>query len=127
MLKYFPVKPTCTTIKNPQANAILEIIHQAVSSMLKTKDIYNITFDEVSLWGEIIASIVYAVLRSYHITLQGTSVQLLFGRDMVLDIDFQPNYKEMWIRKKRIINYNNKRKVKSECNTTMLLATTRIF
>ena len=35
--------------------------------------------------------------------------QLVFGRDMLLDIDFQPNWAKMWQRKQNIINYNNKR------------------
>ena len=28
---------------------------------------------------------------------------------MLLDINFQQNYKEMWLRKQKLINYNNKR------------------
>ena len=60
-LKYFSVKPTCTNIKNPQANVILERIHQVVGSMLKTKDLANVTFDAVFPWGEILASIAYVV------------------------------------------------------------------
>ena len=28
---------------------------------------------------------------------------------MLPDNNFQPNYKEMWLRKKKLINYNNKR------------------
>ena len=31
---------------------------------------------------------------------------------MLLDIYFQPNYKDMWLRKQTIINYNNKRENK---------------
>ena len=61
LLKYFSVKPTCTTIKNPQENSILEIIHQVVGSMLKTKDLANVTFDAVAPWSDILASIAYAV------------------------------------------------------------------
>ena len=50
LLKYFSLKPTCTTIENPQANAILERTHQVVSSMLKTKNLANVTFDAVAPW-----------------------------------------------------------------------------
>ena len=95
--------------KNPQANAILDRIHQVVGSMLKTKYLTNITFVAVSLWSEIITSIAYSVRCSYHGTLQATPGKLVFGRDVCLDINFQPNYKEMWIRKKKLINYNNNR------------------
>ena len=34
LLKDFAVKPTCMPIRNPQANAILEHIHQVVGCML---------------------------------------------------------------------------------------------
>ena len=109
LLKDFAVKPTCTSIKNPQANAILERIHQVVGSMLKTKDLANVIFDAVAPWSDILASVAYAVRCSYHSTLQATPGQLVFGRDMLLDIDFQPNWAKMWQRKQNIINYNNKR------------------
>ena len=33
-----------------------------------------------------------------------------FRSDMLLEINFQPNYKEMWLRKQKLINSNNKRK-----------------
>ena len=41
--------------------------------------------------------------------LQATPVKLVFGHNMLLDINIQPNYKEMWLRKKKLINYNNRR------------------
>ena len=49
LIKYFSVKPTCTTIENPQENSILEIIHQVFGRMLKTKDLANATVDTVAL------------------------------------------------------------------------------
>ena len=65
-------------------------------------------FDAVSPWSNIIASITYAVRCSYHITLQATPGKLFFRSDMLLEINFQPNYKEMWLRKQKLIKYNNK-------------------
>ena len=95
--------------KNPEANAILEIINRVVGSMLKTKDLANVMFDSFAPCNEILASIVYAVQYSYHRTLQATPGQLFFGCDIIPDINLKPNYKEMWIRKQKLINYNNKR------------------
>ena len=40
---------------------------------------------------------------------QATLGQLVFGCDMLLDINFQPNYKEVRLREQKLINYNNKR------------------
>ena len=48
LLNDFVIKATCTSIKNPQANAILEQIHQVVGSMLKqNKDLVNVVFNVV--------------------------------------------------------------------------------
>ena len=61
LIKYFSVKPTCTTIKNPHANDILERIRQVVGNMLKIKYLTNVTFDAVAPWNKILAPIVYEV------------------------------------------------------------------
>ena len=95
--------------KNSQENNILERIHWVVGSMLNTKYLANFLFGTVDSWIEILMSIAYAVLCSYHSTLKAAPRYLVFGRRILLDINFQPNYKEIWIRKQKLINYNNKR------------------
>ena len=107
LLKDFAVKATCTSIKNPQANAILERVHQVVGSMLKTKDLVNIEFDELDMWSPILASVAYAIRCSHHSTLNATPGQLVFGRDMLLDLKFEPNYEKMWAQKQKRIQYDN--------------------
>jgi hypothetical protein len=109
LLEDFAIQPTCTSIKNPQSNAILERIHQVVGSMLKTRDLANIVFDVVDPWSKILASVAYAVRCSHHSTLGGTPGQLVFGRDMLLDIAFEPNYQNTWAKKQKRINYDNAR------------------
>ena len=109
LVKDFSVKETCTSIKNPQSNAILERIHQVVGSMLKTKDLVNIKFDELDMWNPILASVAYAIRCRNHSTLNATPGQLIFGRDMLLDLKFDPNYKQMWSQKQKRILYNNAR------------------
>ncbi len=109
LLEDFAIKPTCTSIKNPQSNAILERIHQVVGSMLKTKDLQSHIFDSVDPWGSILASIAYAVRCSYHSTLKGTPGQLVFGRDMLLNIKFHPNFKQVWKEKQDRILKDNAR------------------
>ena len=109
LVKDFAVKATCTSIKNSQSNAILEQIHQVVGSMLKTKDLVNIKFNELDMWNPILASVAYAIRCSNHSTLNATPGQLIFGRDMLLDLKFDPNYKQMWAHKQKRISYDNVR------------------
>ena len=105
----FAVKPTCISIKKSQANVIVERIHQVVGSMLKTNDLVNRIFDAIDPWGNILAAIAYAIRCSYHSTLQATPGQLVFGRDMLLDIKCDPDWTTIQQRKQKIVNYNNKR------------------
>ena len=60
LLKEFYVKPVLTSVKNPQANTPFERVHQVISSMLVTKDIYNKVFDYIDPWVETLASISWA-------------------------------------------------------------------
>ena len=46
LLKGFSIKPTATTIKNHQANSILERVHQVLGNMLRTKNLQKYDFDD---------------------------------------------------------------------------------
>ena len=76
--------------------------------MLNTKDLTNVTFDAVAtLEQDFLASFAYAVLWSYHITAQENPGQLLFGQNMLLNINLQLNYRDMFLRKQKLVNNNN--------------------
>ncbi len=75
--------------------------------MLKMKDLQSHIFDSIDPWGSILASIAYAVHCSYRSTLKGTPGQLIFGHDMLLNIKFHPNFKQVWKEKQdHIVKYN---------------------
>ena len=57
----FAIKPTPTTIKNPQANEIVERLHQVLGDMLCTKNLEQCDFDDVDSWGELLASVAWAI------------------------------------------------------------------
>ena len=48
-------------------------------------------------------------LHRCHTTLQATPTQLVFGRDAILNIQFEANWELIRQRKQRLIKYNNKR------------------
>ena len=76
LLKDLAIKPKCTTIKNPQANSILERIHQVTGNMLTSSDLMNQEFDIRDLWTPTLTSIAYAIHCSHHSTLNATPGQL---------------------------------------------------
>ena len=51
LLQDFAIKPTCTTIKNPQSNAPVKRIHQVVGQMMAAQDLKTRIFDFINPWG----------------------------------------------------------------------------
>ena len=104
LLKDFAIKPTPTTIKNPQANAILERVHQVLGDMLRTKNLQNYDFDDIDPWGELLASVAWAIRSTHHTTLQASPAQLVFSRDMMLNIKFIADWEAIRLRKQKQVD-----------------------
>jgi len=86
LLKDWSIKPKITTIKNPQSNNPVERIHQVLRHMFLTKNLKEQTFDFIDPFGDILASIAWAVRASYNSATDATPAQLVFGRDMMFNI-----------------------------------------
>ena len=98
------------TTRNPQANAIIERIHQTIGNVIRTFQVQESTYlDEDDPWSGILAATMFAVRATYHTTLQATPTQLVFGRDAILNTQFEANWNLIRERKQRIIRMNNKR------------------
>ena len=74
------------TSHNPQANSMIERIHQVLNDMLRTKEMEETEIDPDFPFDSILSAIVCAIRCTYHTTLQATPGQLVFGRDMILPI-----------------------------------------
>ena len=59
LIKYFDIKAVLTIIKNPQANNLVERVHQVILNMIFTKYIDNRVFEYIYIWGETLASIAW--------------------------------------------------------------------
>ena len=77
-----------TTVKNPQANGVLERVHQTICNMLRAKNLAKLEMPEDDPWTAILASVAYAVRSTYHTTLEATPAQLIFGRDMIYPVEY---------------------------------------
>ena len=109
LLKDFRIKPTPTSIKNPQANAAVERLHQVLGNMLRTQDLDNQVFDYINPWGHILSSVAWAVRSSYHSVLEATPAQLVFGRDMVVNLQFAADWQAIARKKQSQVNNDNVR------------------
>ena len=97
------------TKRNPQANAIIERIHQTIGNIIRTFQVQDAYLDEENPWDGILAATMFATRATYHTTLQATPAQLVFGRDAILNTKFEANWNLIRERKQKIIKENNKR------------------
>ena len=97
------------TVRNPQANAILERVHQVVANLVRTYDLEEYDMDDEDPWSGILAAAAFAVRSTYHTTLQATPGQLVYGRDMIFNIKHVANWKAIKERKQKLIDQNNKK------------------
>ena len=103
----YGIKKKPITKRNPQANAIVERVHQTIGNMIRTFQVQDL--DESDPWAGILSAVAFAVRATVHTTTQATPMQLVFGRDAVLNIQFQANWKWIKDRKQQLIKQNNKR------------------
>jgi hypothetical protein len=104
------IKPITT--RNPQANAIIERVHQTMGSIIRSFDVQHM--DEKDPWSGILAATMFAVRATYHITtLQATPMQLVFGCDAILNIKHITDWEHIRQRKQERIIENNKRENKN--------------
>ena len=80
---YGPKSKTITT-RNPQSNAIIERIHKTMKNIIRTFDVSNIVNNDP--WSGILSATMFDVCATYHTTLQESPIQLVFGRDSILNI-----------------------------------------
>ena len=102
------IKPI--TKRNPQANSIVERVHQTIGNMLRTFQVHDRTDlpDENPLAG-ILSAIAFAVQATVHTTTRASPSQLVFGRNAILNIQHQVNWKFVKDRKEKMIRWNNER------------------
>ena len=65
----------------------MERVHGTLNTMLRTENLDEKDLDKYDPFGEICSNLCWAIRSSYHTTLKATPGQLIFGRDMVLDVE----------------------------------------
>jgi hypothetical protein len=92
LLQSYGVKSVPTTVRNPQANAVLERVHPVISNMLCSQRLIANDYTTLSSRQQLLAPVVWAINSTYHTTLQASPAQLAFGRDMILPTAYIPNW-----------------------------------
>jgi hypothetical protein len=93
----YGIKRKPTVIKNPQANAILEHLHQVLAQMLCTSKLNmaeTVTPDEVNVFLDNTA---WAICSTYHTVLKASPGAAIFGHNMLFNIPFITNWNKLEI------------------------------
>ncbi len=91
----YGIKRKPTTIKNPQANAILEHMHQVLGKMLRTAEIDvadSLTPNDVDVF---INNGAWAIHSTYHTVLKASPGVAIFGQDILFDIPFRAGWNKI--------------------------------
>lgn len=107
----YGIKLKLITTANPQANAVVERVHQVIGNMLRAFDLEDCyllppPFDPLE---GIISAISFAIRSTWSTTMRATPGQLVFGRDMLLNIKHVVDWHYMQTRRQRIASENNAR------------------
>jgi hypothetical protein len=116
-LDSYGIKRVPTTIKNPAANMV-ERVHQTLGNLLRVYELEEYEFPRGDPWSNILASAAWAIRSTFHTTLGATPGQLVYGRDMLFDLSFKANWKNIKERKMAHIEDSNQRKNAKRINHT---------
>ena len=88
----YGIKGKPITTRNPQANSVVERIHQVLANMVRTFELENKYLDKEDPWKAILSATAFAVRSTISITTQSTPAQLVFGKAMMLNIKHMANW-----------------------------------
>ena len=102
----YGIKRKPITTRNPQSNAIIERIHQTIGNIIRTFDVSNIVNNNPR--SGILAVTMFAVRTDDKTLVQASPMQLVFGRDAILNIKHVADWEHIRQHKQSQINHNNK-------------------
>ena len=106
----YGIQKKLITTRNPQANAMVERVHQTVHNLIRVHGLKDAdSLDATFGWQGILSSVRHAINATVHTTLRATPTQLVFGRDAMLNIGFLADWEYIKERKQKLILQNNKR------------------
>ncbi len=107
LCKSYGIKSKPTRIKNPQANAICERIHQILGTMMCTSEIDMAKSVEPADIDTFIDNKAWAICSTYHTVLKASPGAAIFGRDMLFDVPFIADWKHIGEFRQSMTDRNN--------------------
>jgi hypothetical protein len=97
-------------VKNPQANGILEHVHQVLGQMLRTAELDmadSVTPNDVNVFLDNAA---WAIHSTFHTVLKASPGAAIFGCDMLFNISFVADWHKIGEQRQSLMDHGNQRK-----------------
>eukprot|EP00957_Ditylum_brightwellii_P124396 9480975-Ditylum_brightwellii.AAC.1 len=107
ILKDYGVKKKLITVRNPQVKSIIERVHQTLGNMIRSFEGHSTDIDEKDPWTGILSAVRFATRATVHTTMQASPMQLVFGRDDILDVNHESGWNCIKQRRDSLIRKNN--------------------
>jgi transposase InsO family protein len=112
VLRRHHIKPVPATVKNPQANAVCERLHQSVGNTLRAFNRERPPRDQEEAEARIVSALqtaAYAARVSMHTTMKLSPGAMAFHRDMLLNIPVIVDFELLRQRRQALIDKNLQR------------------
>ena len=103
----YGIKRKIISTQNPQANAIVECVHQMLRNLIRSFELQdNPYLDSDDPWLGTLAAALFAMCSTYHTTYHMMPGQLIFGRDMILNTQYLADWTAIKAGKQQLIHKN---------------------
>jgi hypothetical protein len=109
LCKEYGIEKKPSTEYNPQSNGVIERVHQTLNNALKTFELDEQELSETNPWAPFLSATAWALRSTYHLALDATPGQVVFGRDMILPIRYRTDWAQLKHRFQERINKDNVR------------------
>jgi hypothetical protein len=109
LCKNFGLIPKPITAHNPQGNSTIEKVHATLGNILRTFELENQDLNDNDPWTTFLNSAAWALRSTYHTVLNATPGQVVFGRDMLLPIQYKVDWAQVVQKKHDQVHKDNKR------------------
>lgn len=109
LLQSYGIKSVLTTVHNPQANSVIERVHQVIANLLRSQNLMRQDLSTRENQQKILAPVTWAFNTTYHTSLQASPAQLVFGRDMIMPTTFLANWAAIQHRRQIRTNRDTER------------------
>jgi hypothetical protein len=119
LCKSYGIKRKQTTIKNPQANGILDRVHPVLRQMLCTAEIDMADSDTPNDVNVFLDNAAWAICFTYHRVLKASPGAAIFGQSMLFDILSVADWHKIGEHRQSLTDCDNNRMTQYPESTTI--------